>query len=290
MKILKKIINNFPRLKETIKVAAKCWMKGGYEPINITQIKYSKILYNKNILITGGSSGIGKAIALKCLSEGAKVVVTGRNEKKLQKLEELISSDRFFTLKWDISLVNINSKMLSKTSDLLKGKIDILVNNAGILGGHRNILNLSEDYWDDVTNTNSKGLVFLTKAMCQRWINSKSRGKIINMASMRGVLGCVDGPYGMSKWGVVGLTKGLGLIMAKYGIQINAIAPGIINTKSISIDGIDAKKNAYLSSIPSKRIGVPEEIAEIAVFLMSDAASYIVGQTIVCDGGYSLKI
>ena len=108
------------------------------------------------------------------------------------------------------------------------------------------------------------------------------------MSSMRGVLGCFDGPYGMSKWGVNGLTSGLGLKMAPHGIIVNGIAPGITDTAAISID-IDSSKNAYLKNVPVTRIGLPEEIAELALFLMSDAANYIVGQTIICDGGYSLK-
>ena len=98
-----------------------------------------------------------------------------------------------------------------------------------------------------------------------------------------------DGPYGMSKWALNGLTHGLGRELAPKGIIVNGIAPGMIATDSIGIKGLDPLENAHLDFIPVKRIGLPEEIAELAVFLMSDAANYIVGQTIVCDGGYTLK-
>jgi 3-oxoacyl-[acyl-carrier protein] reductase len=138
-------------------------------------------------------------------------------------------------------------------------------------------------------SVNAKGLVFLTQAMVKRWLKVRKAAKVINMSSMRGTLGVQDGPYGMSKWALNGLTHGLGQRLAQHDIIVNGIAPGIIATDSINIKGVDPLENAYLNSSAVKRIGLPEEIAELAVFLISDAANYIVGQTIVCDGGYTLK-
>ena len=290
MKAIAKLLSHSPRLRNTLKTAWQCWRDGGVIPVTVTQINHGGILIGKRVLITGGSAGIGKAIAKKCLSEGAEVVITGRDPNKLENAKNELNSNLLYTLVWDVSDVSIASTKIKDIVMLLNGDIDILVNNAGILGGHRNFLDLDEDGWDKITSVNSKGLLFATQAVCRRWINNKYKGKIINMSSMRGVLGCVDGPYGMSKWGIIGLTQGLGLKMAKHGIQVNAIAPGIINTESIAIKGIDTKENAYLPYVPVSRIGLSEEIAEIAIFLMSDAANYIVGQTIVCDGGYSLKV
>jgi 3-oxoacyl-[acyl-carrier protein] reductase len=132
-------------------------------------------------------------------------------------------------------------------------------------------------------------LVFLTQHVVRAWLQAGQRGKIINMSSMRGALGVRDGPYGMSKWALNGLTQGLGLTLAPHGIIVNGIAPGIIDTDSIAIQDMDARDNAYLPGVPVSRIGLPEEVAELAVFLMTDAANYIVGQTIICDGGYTLK-
>lgn len=258
--------------------------------MNISQINYGGILQGKSVLVTGGSSGIGLAIAKKCLSEGATVVITGRNEMKLKSTEACLNNHLLKTLVWDVSDISEGCAKLSEALVLAGGPIDILVNNAGILGGHRQILDLTENIWEEITSVNMKGLVFLTQTVVRSWIQQKQTGKIINMSSMRGTLGVQDGPYGMSKWALNGLTHGLGLKLAPYGIIVNGIAPGIIDTSSIAIKDMDAKENAYLSYVPAARIGLPEEVAELAVFLMSDAANYIVGQTIICDGGYTLKI
>jgi 3-oxoacyl-[acyl-carrier protein] reductase len=208
--------------------------------------------------------------------------------EKLEASRKELVGCPLYVLPWDVSDISLIDVKMRECEDLLGGAVDILVNNAGVLAGAQHLFDLTEERWENTISTNMKGPVFLTKAVCKDWIRLKHKGKIINMSSMRGTLGCVDGPYGMSKWGVNGLTNGLGLKMATHGIIINGIAPGITDTASISID-IDSSDNAYLRSVPVSRIGLPEEIAELAVFLMSDAANYIVGQTIICDGGYTLK-
>ncbi len=295
MKISLKIIswiNKYYRALRLIFKAIKIFLRdGGYSQVNISQLNHGEILKGKKILITGGSVGIGFAIAQKCLSEGAEVVITGRSVEKLEKAKEKLNSDKLHILTWDISDLSILESKYIESKGLLKGSIDMLVNNAGLLGGNKSLFNLTEELWDKITNVNIKSLVFLTKQISNDWIMQKNKGKkIVNISSMRGILGVVDGPYGISKWGVVGLTQGLGKKLISNGIIVNGIAPGIINTESLAFDKINTDENVYLDcNPPIYRIGLPEEIAELAVFLMSDAANYIVGQTIICDGGYTLK-
>jgi 3-oxoacyl-[acyl-carrier protein] reductase len=290
MKTVSKMMCLSARLVQTAKAVRKCWRNGGATQINIAQINYGGILEGKRVLITGGSAGIGLAIAKKCLSEGATVVITGRTEAKLKAAEAELNNPRLNPLVWDVSSISQREEKLAEALRLVGGRLDVLVNNAGILGGNRQFLDLTEEVWDQISSVNEKGLVFLTQCVVQKWIERRQGGKIINMSSMRGNLGVQDGPYGMSKWGLNGLTHGLGLKLAPHGIIVNGIAPGITATDSIAIKNIDVKENAYLNGVPISRIGLPEEIAELAVFLMSDAANYIVGQTIICDGGYTLKV
>ena len=273
----------------TVKGLRQLWKQGGVTQVSISQIHRGAILEGKRVLITGGSAGIGRAIAEKCLSEGAHVVVTGRNATRLEDAVQSLGSPNVSSLVWDVSDVSIVNEKLAEVIELLGRLPDVLVNNAGLLGGTRHILDLTEAHWDKLMSVNSKGLVFLTQSIARRWIDIKMPAKIINMSSMRGTLGVKDGPYGMSKWALNGLTHGLGRELAPKGIIVNGIAPGMVATDSIGIKGLDPLENAYLGFIPTKRIGLPEEVAELAVFLMSDAANYIVGQTIVCDGGYTLK-
>jgi 3-oxoacyl-[acyl-carrier protein] reductase len=290
MKMISKIIRLYSRLIRTAKAVRQCWKAGGVTQVNIAQINSGGILKGKRVLITGGSAGIGLAIARKCLSEGAVVVITGRNGAKLKDAADELKNFSLKILAWDVSDLSVLNGKLAEATGLAGGDFDVLVNNAGLLGGNRQFLDLTEEVWDSIMSVNTKGLVFLTQAVVKLWIEKKQMGKIINMSSMRGTLGVQDGPYGMSKWGLNGLTRGLGLKLAPHGIIVNGIAPGIIATDSIAIKNINVKENVYLPEMPVSRIGLPEEIAELAVFLMSDASNYIVGQTIICDGGYTLKV
>lgn len=281
-----KLINSIAKV---LKGLRQLWRQGGITPVNVLQVHRGSVLAGKRVLITGGSSGIGRAIAEKCLSEGAHVVITGRGAARLEDAVQSLGSPNVYSLVWDVSDVSIVNEKLAEAIELFGGLPDVLVNNAGLLGGARHILDLTEAHWDKLLSVNSKGLVFLTQSTVRRWIELKMPAKIINMSSMRGTLGVKDGPYGMSKWALNGLTHGLGRELAPKGIIVNGIAPGMIATDSIGLEGLDPLENAHLDYIPTKRIGLPEEIAELAVFLMSDAGNYIVGQTIVCDGGYTLR-
>lgn len=271
------------RLLQILKYIKKIWRDGGVTQVNIAQISYGKILAGKRVLITGGSSGIGLAIAKKCLSEGAMVVVTGRNREKLESVAAELKTSLLHVLEWDIGNISIRDKKLSEAIDLVGGRIDILVNNAGILLAQP-FSSTTEMVWDQTYAVNSKGPFFLIQELSNLWIKKGDCGKIINISSTGGFLGALH-PYRMTKWDIVGLTAGLGELLARRGIIMNGIAPGRTATKMLGRNDGDV----YDAELPLCRMGLPEEIAELALFLMSDAANYIVGQTIICDGGYTLK-
>jgi 3-oxoacyl-[acyl-carrier protein] reductase len=287
-KIIRKILFVIKRIYIVIKHLRKIYRYGGYSTTNIASINHGEILKGKKILITGGSTGIGLSIAKKCLQEGATVVITGRNENKLKRAMEKINSSLLKTLVWDVSQTSSIYENIAKTEKLLGGHIDILVNNAGILSGTV-FPDVTEEIWDKTYATNSKGLFFLTQSLCGKWMkeNKIQLKKVINISSQGGFVGATY-PYRMTKWDVAGLTQGLGIKLAPFGIIVNGIAPGIIATNMQS-NYLSQKENVYCSHNPLERFALPEEIAELAIFLMSDAANFIVGQTIVCDGGYSLK-
>lgn len=276
------------RIHLMIKSLRKIFRYGGYSTYNIASINFGEVLKGKRILITGGSAGIGLSIAKKCLQEGATVVITGRTESKLQQAMREMNNARLKTLVWDVSDILKIDENIVKTEILLEGEIDILVNNAGVLNGIQ-FPNVSEEIWDKIYATNSKGLFFLTQSFCDQWMRIKNSQlkKVINISSQGGFVGATY-PYRMTKWDIAGLTQGLGLKLAPYGIIVNGIAPGIIAT-NMQAGCLKQKENVFYPHNPLERFGLPEEIAELAVFLMSDASNFIVGQTIVCDGGFSLK-
>jgi len=277
------------KLNVLLRCARQYWNSGGYTVCNIMSVDYGSILKDKRVLITGGTSGIGLSIAEKCISCGAEVVITGRNTQKMHAAKVKIDSPKLRVVEWDISDVKKSEEIVRDVDKFLGGEIDVLVNNAGILVGANSLSDLTDKKWDKIINVNGKGTVFVTKYMVDRWIKRGLRAKVINISSMRGALGVKDGPYGFSKWGLNGLTEGLGKELASKGIIVNGIAPGIINTESVHIGSYDFNENIYFERIPVGRVGHPHEIAELALFLMSDASNFIVGQTISCDGGYTLR-
>lgn len=257
---------------------------GGVVYVDIAQIHYGEMLRGKCALITGGTEGIGFAIAKKFISEGAHVVITGRNMEKLKNAQVQLGADRCDILVWDIRTDSVKEK-LAQTIERL-GVIDILINNAGIYNG-KSMEEVSVSDWDNVMHTNLRGVYFLMQEIVGYWRSHNSRGKVINIASIAGILGAPI-PYGISKWGVIGMTEGFARDCADQGIVINGIAPGVTAT-GINPD-FDFSENAYdAGSAKNMRVALPEEIAELALFLSSDAANHIVGQTIVCDGGTILR-
>lgn len=279
--------NLFHRVKVSLSAGAAAFKSGGVAYYSMVQVDHANLLAGKKILITGGGSGIGLALAKKCVALGATVIITGRNQEKLDRAIASMPNDRLFALNWDVSNVSIAEYKLKECQRLLGGGLDVLVNNAGVIDT-ASFLDVSEVSWDGVYATNSKGVFFLTQAICRMWKRDGFKvRKIINISSQGGYVGATY-PYRMSKWDIAGLTQGLGLSLIEDGIIVNGIAPGVVAT-AMQPRIQNQKDNIYYRNNPVKRFALPEEVAELGVFLISDASNFIVGQTIVCDGGFSLK-
>lgn len=244
----------------------------------IIQINHGEILKGKRILITGGTSGIGLALAKKCLNEGAIVVITGRSLERLENISKEISNKNLKILEWNVKNISDLYLNIEKTISLIGG-VDILFNNAGIYSDNK-FLEVTEEEYDNILDTNLKSIFFISQKIAEYFKKNKIKGKIINTVSIRGYQSTRE-PYGISKWGLLGLTKGL----AKDGIIVNGIAPGITAS---GINGLDMKKDIFTNSTLDGRVALPEEIAEIGCFLASDVSNHIIGQVIVCDGGETL--
>lgn len=241
-------------------------------------------LKDKIAVVTGGGSGIGAAIALEFVKEGAKVMVVGRTLGKLQKIVEQIKEARgeatsaIYTVA-DVSQRKDVDRIVSTALQKLGG-IDILVNNAGI-APIKPFLDITEDEWDQIMDINLKGSFLCSQAVAKSMLE-RERGNIINIASISGFNPVSQtGPYCISKAGVIMLTRVMAMELAPYKINVNAIAPGTIDTPIIH--GIDHEKMVKL--IPWGRLGSPIDIAKAALFLASDDSEFITGTTIIVDGG-----
>lgn len=265
--------------------------RGGVVYTQISTIRYNEVLKGKTALITGGSSGFGYAIASKFLSEGANVIITGRNKQKLDNaVKSLINvcerKDAVKGMTWDLIDVGITKQNLEKAINFY-GQIDIFINNAGVWCPQKS-LSIHEQTYDSILDTNLKGLFFLLQEEALYLMKNKIKGKIINTTSVEGIQ-TGFAPYSASKWGANNLTIGLAKQMASQGTTVNAIAPGIALTeinqdlKEISGD------NDYCPTHRTGRYVKVEEVAELATFLASDAANNITGQIIAIDGGWTLR-
>jgi len=234
--------------------------------------------------VTGGARGIGKAIALAFAREGADIAIGDVNAEEMQKTSAEIEAlgRKCLVLLLDVtkpeSAENAANKILDKFT-----KVDILVNNAGITRDTL-LLRMSETDWDAVLNVNLKGAFNCLKAVSRPMIKARS-GRIINIASIIGLIGNAgQANYSASKAGVIALTKTAARELASRGINVNAVAPGFIQTHMT--DKLSAQqKEKMLAVIPLNRMGSPEDVASVCVFLASEDSAYITGQTIVVDGG-----
>lgn len=237
-----------------------------------------ELLANKVALITGGNSGIGFGIASSFIKNGASVIITGRNEDKLKKACEILgSSSRYIT--WDAcSVADINNNLEQCIS--MFGKIDILVNNAGY-HGNQNFLTISENDYDATFDVNLKFVFFLSQAIAKYYIDNSIDGNILNISSAASNKPAWS-PYEISKWGVRGFTKGLARELAPNSIVVNGIAPGPCATEMSHWSEGDSLN---WPSIPAGRMSLPQELGNLATFLVSDMGRNIIGETVFCDGG-----
>jgi 3-oxoacyl-[acyl-carrier protein] reductase len=242
-----------------------------------------KLLQNKNALVTGGSRGIGEAIVKSFASQGANVAFTYRS-----------SEDQALAIEKELNEMGVKAKAyksdassFAEAEELVKSvltdfeSIDILVNNAGITQDNL-MLRMSEDQWDRVIEVNLKSVFNLTKQVIRPMLKNRG-GSIINMSSVVGVFGNAgQANYAASKAGIIGFTKSIAKEIGSRGIRCNAIAPGFIET-DMTEELDDKTKELFLATIPMKRLGTSEEVADATIFLASDMSKYISGQVLsVC--------
>lgn len=247
-------------------------------------------LKNKVAIVTGAAHGIGEACAREFSRHGAEVVVSDIDSEAAQKTAAAISREtgqRTHAIKCDVSDDGACQSLLSETVQEF-GRCDILVNNAGIIKTGT-VLDLDPDDFDKVLRINLRSCFVLTQLVAKQMVEKKIAGSIINMSSLNSVLAIPNQiAYVTSKGGLQQLTKASALGLAEYNIRVNAIGPGSIMTDILKVVMNDeAARRNILARTPLRRVGEPDEIGKVAVFLASDYASYITGQTIFPDGGRS---
>ncbi|HWP48940.1 MAG TPA: 3-oxoacyl-[acyl-carrier-protein] reductase [Candidatus Limnocylindrales bacterium] len=242
-------------------------------------------LEGKVSLVTGGSRGIGREIALVLAEAGSEVIVIYRNQaEKASEVVKLIEKmgRKAQAIQTDVSQSEEIHALVERVTDE-KGRIDILVNNAGM---SRDTLlpRMKEEDWNQVLNVNLTGVFNCTKAVSKVMLKQRS-GRIVNMTSIVGVIGNPgQAAYAAAKAGIIGFTKTIAKELASRGITVNAVAPGFIET-DMTLELSDKTKSYFLSQIPLQRFGTPRDVAEVVRFLVSDKASYITGQVIHVNGG-----
>ncbi len=239
----------------------------------------------KTAIVTGASGGIGTAIAIKLNKLGYNLVLNYNNN--MTALSDVVAmfnnkEPKTILVKADISDYNQAGELINKALDEFE-RIDLLVNNAGITRD-RLLSMMSEDDFNAVISINLNGTFNCTRHVCKKMIKQKS-GRIINISSVVGLMGNIGQVnYSASKAGVIGLTKSTAKELARKNITCNAIAPGFIDTNMTDAMSEEAK-NEVIKNIPLRRLGTPEDVAELVAFLASEQASYITGQIISVDGG-----
>jgi len=244
-------------------------------------------LKGKVAIVTGGAQGIGKSIATRLAQEGANVVIADVMEEVAKSTAQEISQkgNEAISIRVDVSRLSSVEEMVKKTLDKF-GRIDILVNNAGITRDGL-VMRMKEEDWDLVLDINLKGAFNCIKAVSPIMMKQKS-GKIVNIASIVGIIGNIgQANYSASKAGLIALTKTCARELASRRINVNAVAPGFIQTSMT--ERLPAQVKEKLSSqIPFGEIGKPEDVASAVLFLVSEEASYVTGEVIRVDGGMAM--
>lgn len=247
-----------------------------------------QLLIGKKTIITGGTAGIGREIALTFAKQGASIAIFGTNlERAKQVVEEMKQNQINATQDFQCAVVDVSNKSATEEAigSLLKNweSIDILVNNAGITRDGL-LMKMSEEDWDNVIDVNLKSVYNTCQTLIRPMMKAR-RGKIINISSVVGLTGNAGQVnYSASKSGIIGFTKALAQEVATRGICVNCIAPGFIDTRMTEVL-TEAQKQELLKKIPMGRMGHPQDIADAALFLASDFSRYITGQVLTVDGG-----
>ena len=246
------------------------------------------MIHGTRAIVTGASRGIGFSIAKRLAKQGVTVVITGRDPESLAEAKKAIG-ERAIPLVWDASSILLADKKIEEAARLMGG-LDILVNNAGIFAkrsewNKNSLLETTPDEWRAVMSTNTDGLFFTMQAAVKYMIKNKVEGNILNITSVAGYEP-VYGAYGASKAASVALTRGWGKMFAPDKITINGIAPGPVATEMNHWHEGDPLEH---SRIPYGRFALCDEIAELALYMLDEKAKMLCGETVVFDGGYSIR-
>lgn len=273
------------QMKEMIKRSLRYLIKG--VPVIQTTAKVvvtspNNQLSGRRILITGGATGIGLAIAKKCAAEGAQVLITSRNEEKLKTACQKIGENAQY-LVGDVRDVSTFKQLILQSEEKLGGQVDSLVSNAGVSLHEGDFHHVTEQSWDQQMDTNLKGNYFLVKEFIEYVEHAGTGyGNIVVITSDRGMRPD-DIPYGLTKIASNSFVKGIGKKVIAEGIRLNAVAPGITCSE---LTGHEEDENLYLERVPGKRLFLGAEVANIVHFLLTDASAAIAGEIINCDQGF----
>jgi 3-oxoacyl-[acyl-carrier protein] reductase len=241
-------------------------------------------LTGKNALVTGATGGIGGAIAEALHAQGATVVLSGRQADKLEALKSKLG-ERALVQPCDLANKEQVGKLIDDTVKLVGGRLDILVNNAGLTRDNLFMV-MKDEQWDEVIAVNLTSTFMLMRAAARHMMRSRTGyGRIVNISSVSGIIGNPgQGNYAASKAGMIGMTKSLAREVASRGVTANCIAPGFIETAMTAV--LNEKQIATIKeAIPAQSFGKPEDIAAAAVYLASEEARYMTGQTLHINGG-----
>lgn len=267
------------RFKDVVSVFCHGLPKPVYA--NITYIKPNALLKNKKIIVTGGGSGLGFAMAKRFVEEGAKVLITGRDEVKLKKAATYLNCNY---LVFDVQDVTMCDEFINKAERIL-GEINVLVNNAGISLHEQSFFDVSPDTFRKQLGTNLEGPFFLTQSFVRLLMSNKQKGTVLFVSSETG--DTVDfRPYGFTKGAINSMVKGLAYLFKKDGIRINAIAPGVTAS---AMTGLSADGNLSAGDYGTGRYYLPEEVAQIASILVSDVSGIVSGQIITCNNAQTVN-
>lgn len=254
--------------------------------VTIKQANYNGILTGKNIVVTGGSRGIGFSMAKKFVLEGAKVLITGRREEALKKAVSELGPNSDYIIFDNSRTENIENFV--ETCKNKMGNINSIVLNAGISLHEGNFLNVTQEGFDKQFDTNLKSNYFIAQSFLRDKLQEQSEANLLFLSSETAGK-CIDIPYGLTKAALNSLVGGLARRVYQKGIRVNAIAPGVTLTEMTNGGNIEKSKDLGTGSAAGRWL-LPEEIAEIACFILSDASKCITGEVIYCDAGNHLKV